>query len=444
MYARTAFINAARPAARQALPRNARVPVRSYSTANPQQGSPSSHLASGLLGGGVVLGGVYAYYKYTGADKVVSTAQSVSQTAKAAKDKLADAAPGSTKEALALAKSVAKSYAAAIPGGAYAIDRGFKELEDFVEKNGEAAEKLIKDTYADVAKAAKSGDNAGEAVVNALKEAGVKVQKLVGEEASKGWEKLGEKFPELKKNLGEQGQELQELAEKHGPEAQQIVTDFYQKASKLVAEGGFNAKTFEQAKKLLEEKKDELASFSQKAGRDAWDSAAKAAGPALDKMPDAKEALEQSLGKVEGYVGEDRVKAVKDLYAEISKIGSGEGSVEEKTKKAKDLIEEKVGKSSQFVALGLGTAAGKAGDIASAGKKWLDEQVPGLSGISKIFDEVDLAALKEVASKRGDEGKKLLDSTYAEIKEVLAKKSEEAKKLAEKSKEDAKDASKSK
>lgn len=78
-----------------------------------------------------------------------------------------------------------------------------------------------------------------------------------------------------------------------------------------------------------------------------------------------------------------------------------------------------------------------------------------------MFQETDLKALKDVASKRGDDGKKILEETYdrafrfqvrplrsslhidtlathAEIKEVLAKQSEKAKKLGEKAAEDAK------
>lgn len=389
------------------------------------------------MGGGLVLGGLYGYYKYTGADKVVSSARSISSSAEAAKAKLQDVAPGSTKEALALAKSVAKTYASAIPGGAYAIDRGFKEIEEFLDTHGEAATKLVKETHAEVEEAAKGGKDQGEAIVNALKKAGEKVQKLVGEQAQEGWEKLGEKYPQLKEQLGEQGEEFKDLVSKHGPEASTILTSFYTSGAAIVSKGGFNAKTYESLKDLLAEKKDELTSFSQKAGKDAWEKASKAAGPALEKMPDVKKQIEENLGKVEGYVGEDRLKVVKELYSSLSKIAEGEGSVEDKTKKAKDLVEKQLGESSQFVKLGLG----KVDDLASQGKKWL-ESATGLTGLSKVFEEIDLASLKKVATSKGDEGKKLLDETYSEIREILEKKSKKAKELAEDTKEDAKGAAK--
>lgn len=376
----------------------------------------------------------YGYYRYSGAKEAVDTARTVSNSAKQAKDKIAELSPSSTKEALGLAKSLAKSYASAIPGGAVLIDQGFTQLENFIDTHGERAAQVVKETYADIEKAASEGGDKGEAVMKALQEAANKVQNLVGEEASKGWQVLGEKYPELQKSLGSQGEELKKLADKQcvlpslelyllsdfcraktdpafdaticsGPEAQRIATDFYSQSVKLVSTGGFNAETYESVKKLLQEKKDQLAKFSQKAGRDAWDASAKAAGPVLDKMPDVKEALDKNLGKVEGYLGEDRVKVsyssllgkglstgsdmfhgptqiVKEVYAELEKIGKSDKSVEDKTKAAKQLVQDKLGDSSQFKSLGFATE--KASDLADSGRKWLEEQVPGLGGLTKV------------------------------------------------------------
>ncbi|GAA5820251.1 hypothetical protein JCM3770_003153 [Rhodotorula araucariae] len=434
MSARTALLNASRPAARRALPRPQAYRRAGYATAQaPTAGQASSHLVSGLLGGGVVLGGLYAYYSYSGAKDVVDTARSVSGTAKAAKDKLADVSPSSAKEALGLAKSVAKSYAAAVPGGAVVIDQGFDRLESFLDEHGEKATQVVKETYADIAEAAKGGKDAQDKIVKALQKAADKVQQLVGEEAEQGWAKLGEKYPELQKTLGEQGNEFKKLADKHGPEAQRLASDFYSQAVKIVSKGGLNAETYEAIKKLLNEKKDELAKFSVKAGQDAWNSSAKAAAPVLDKMPDVKEALDKNLGKIEGYVGEDRVKIVKELYAELEKIGKSDKSVEEKTKAAKDLVQDKLGDSSQFKALGLD----KVTDLAGEGKKWLDSQVPGLSGLTKVFEESDLKALKDLATKRGDDAQKILEETYSEIKEILKKQSAKAAKVASETKDEA-------
>lgn len=55
----------------------------------------------------------------------------------------------------------------------------------------------------------------------------------------------------------------------------------------------------------------------------------------------------------------------------------------------------------------------------------------------QVFEGVDLAALKKVASDKEGKGKELLDSAYSDIRDVLTKHAEKAKKLAGEAKEDA-------
>ncbi|GAA5950047.1 hypothetical protein JCM3765_004175 [Sporobolomyces pararoseus] len=440
MVASRTFINAARPAARRNLPRPQA--YRHYATVQTPpvqqgQGANASHVVSGLAGGAAVLGLAYGYYHYSGAAKAVATARSISDGAANAKNKILESTP-SGQEAIKFAKSIAKTYASTIPGGAYAVDQSFDQLEKFVETHGEKAQELVVSTWNDIQKAAQGGKDSGEQIMKALQTAAGKMQDLVGEEAGKGWELLGEKYPELKKALGGEGEELKKLTEKHGPEARHIATDFYSQAAALVTKGGFNTETYESVKKLLEQKKEEISKFSQKAGKDAWESSSKAASPYLEKMPDVKQLVDENLSKVSGYVGEDRVKIVKEVYSELADIGKSNKSVEEKTKLAKALVEEKLGTTSQFAS----AASGKASDLAGSAKQWLDGAVPGLGGLTKVFDEVDIKALKELASKRGEDGEKLLNSTYEEIKQILAKKSQEAKELGEKTVDQAKDAKK--
>ncbi|GAA5827949.1 hypothetical protein JCM5353_007755 [Sporobolomyces roseus] len=437
MSASRTILNASRPAARRSIPRPQAYRHYNVQAGVPQQSANSSHVLSGVAGGVAVLGVAYGYYHYSGAAKAVNTARSITDGAANAKNKLMENTP-SGKEAIKLAKSIAKTYAAAIPGGAYAIDQGFDQLESFVETHGEKAQELVTSTWNDIQKASAGGKDSGEQIMKALQAAGGKMQDLIGEEASKGWNLLGDKYPELKNTLGGEAEEFKKLADTHGPEARQIATDFYTQGAAIFAKGGFNSETYESAKKLLAEKKNEITKFSQKAGKDAWETSSKAASPFLEKVPDVKQLLDENLDKVSGYVGEDRVKIVKDVYAELADIGKSNKSVEEKTKLAKELVESKLGKSSQFASV----VGDKANDLVGGGKKWLESAVPGLGGMTKVFDEVDIKALKELASKRGEDGEKLLNSTYEEIKQILSKKSEEAKKLAEKSAEEAKSAKK--
>lgn len=93
-----------------------------------------------------------------------------------------------------------------------------------------------------------------------------------------------------------------------GPEARRIALDAYSQASSLVAKGGINAKTLEAIKKLVTEKTDEVSKLAKESGSEAWEASAKAAGPWLEKMPSMRKVVEESLGKVSGLVGEERVK----------------------------------------------------------------------------------------------------------------------------------------
>ena len=75
-----------------------------------------------MLGGCVALGGVYAYYRYSGAKVVVDGARSVVGTAKEVKGKLAEVTPHSTREAISLARGAVGSCVDAIPGATAAVE----------------------------------------------------------------------------------------------------------------------------------------------------------------------------------------------------------------------------------------------------------------------------------------------------------------------------------
>lgn len=198
--------------------------------------------------------------------------------------------------------------------------------------------------------------------------------------------------------------------------------------------------------------------------------------------------VEESLGKVSGLVGEERVKVrslfsffgsfeltcasqvVKELYAELEKVSKSGKSTEDMTKEAKKLVEAKVGS--------LGDLKDKAVDAASDAEKKdkdavggsggtlasLAASVPGLGGLGKVrFLRLPprieltinadsgrerpqaLARPRREARREGREAPRVhvrgfvlflgliphaLTTDPAEIKQVLAKKVEEAKKVA--------------
>lgn len=272
----------------------------------------------------------YGWYHFSGTAKVVNTSRQVISQAQQAKDKLASNAP-SFQDSIGLLRSIAKSYAAAIPGAAGAVDASFDQLERLAKEHGPEVQKVVKETYDDVVKASQSGKDAGDKIVKVLQEAVAKVQNLAGEGGQKLLGQLKDKFPDAGNAISQQIDELSKLADKQwargtvqlrckrsltyclltpcsGPEASRIASSFYNDAAGIVSKGGLNADTLERVQKLLRDKTNEVREFSQRAGRDAWEASAKNASPLLDKMPDVRKMVDENVDKLSGVVGEDRVK----------------------------------------------------------------------------------------------------------------------------------------
>ncbi|KAK4704229.1 hypothetical protein P7C70_g1985, partial [Phenoliferia sp. Uapishka_3] len=420
----------------QATSRTARSHVSSARAVRPRylstaptpapQAAGSSHAVAGLAGGAVVLAGVYGYYHYSGTAKVVSTARQTMDAATSAKDKVFSAAP-SPKDALHLLKSIATPYVAAIPGGSAALDASVGQLEGLLEKHGDEVAEIVKKTMGDVKAAIGDPKEGGEKIMKAVEE----TMKKIGELSQGQLDKVLEKNPEWKKAVGGGMEELKKLSDAHGPEARKLATSTYSEASAIVAKGGLNAETLEAVQKLIKEKSAQVTKLAKDSGKDAYEAASKAAGPALEKMPDIKKLVDEKLGGLGDVIGSDNVKVVKELYAELEKIGKSGKSPEEMAKQAKKLVEEKVGTLEELKSK-AGEAAGQAKDAAGGGGEKLAKYaagIPGIGALGKLLGGEDLEALKNLAEKHGAEAEKLLESTYDEIKAVLKKKAEEAKKV---------------
>ncbi|KAK4047531.1 hypothetical protein OIV83_005318 [Microbotryomycetes sp. JL201] len=395
-------------------------------------GAGSSHAVAGVAGGAAVLLGLYGWYHMSGTAKVVNTSRQVIDQAQQAKDKLVQQAP-SFQDGLGIVRSIAKSYAAAIPGAGGAVDAAFDQLDKLAKDHGPEVQKLVKDTYDDLVKAAQSGKDASDKIASVLTEAAQKVQNLVGAESEKLLGTLKEKFPDAGNALSQQYDELNKLAGKHGPEASRIASSFYNDAAAIVSKGGLNAQTLESVQKLLREKTNEVKDFSQRAGKDAWEASAKSASPLLDKMPDVRKLVDDNVERLSSVVGEDKAKAIKDMYGELEKISKSGKSFEDMKKDAQKLVESKVGTFEEL----RKKAGDKGGDLKDQAFKYF-ESATGLTGFGKTLEGIDLKELRNVAEKHGEEGQKILSSAYDEIKEILQKKSEEAKKVGEQAAQDAK------
>ncbi|KAK4047583.1 hypothetical protein OIO90_006124 [Microbotryomycetes sp. JL221] len=432
---RTPFVQSTKPIMRVRSnvirPQRRLLATEVHGAAGSSQGGQSagtSHAIAGLAGGGAVLLGLYGWYHMSGTAKVVNTSRQVIDQAQQAKDKLAASAP-SLQDSLGFIRSMAKSYAAAIPGAGGIVDASFDQLDKLAKEHGPEVEKVVKETYNDVVSAAQSGKDASEKIAKALQEAAGKIQRLVGQQGEKLLSSVKDKFPEAGNALSQQYEELSKLADKHGPEASRIASSFYNDASSIITMGGLNPQTLEKVQNLLKDKTNEVREFSQRAGKDAWQASQKSAQPLLDKMPDVSKLVDENIDKLSNVVGQDKTKAVKELYAELEKIGKSGKSLDDMRSEAQKLVESKVGTFDDLKK----KASNSGNDLKDQAFKYI-ESATGLSGLSTI----DLKGLKEVAEKHGDEGRKILDSTYDEIKQILQKKSEEAKKVGEQAAKDAK------
>ncbi|KAF8608723.1 hypothetical protein BDV93DRAFT_602626 [Ceratobasidium sp. AG-I] len=110
-----------------------------------------SQLVSGLIGGGVVLAGGYAWYHFSGAKSTVDTSTQVITALTASKEKAIAAAP-KPNDALAYLRATAKAYTVFIPGAAAAVDATFDALDELHDDHREEVDGIIYRTYEDIRK----------------------------------------------------------------------------------------------------------------------------------------------------------------------------------------------------------------------------------------------------------------------------------------------------
>lgn len=410
---------AARPAVRTALPRAARaarVPRRqarfqsTTSSASPAAAGGGSGFATGIAGG--VLGAALCYgaFTFTPTGRAVSTVnktvKEAEQKYQAAASKLQEKTP-SADEAAGYIKQLLYSYVAWVPGGRAYVDAAFNDWEKIRENHKDEADKIVNDAYKhfqEVAKAGFSLDAASRAY-EAVADLSKKLADLTTDAAAD----LLDNHPQAKEKLGGSVDQLKQMGDKYGPEAKKQVDETW-KQLKDLASGGFNAENLDKARKIIDEKVEQV----RKLGDEAWKRGLEEAKPLLDKNPKVKELVENNADALrQGNATELFEKAKKAI--ESGDLGGLEGYVNDAVDKAKSAA---------------GGAAGAA----------------GFTGLDKYFkmipngDEIlpKLKALGEVADKHKDEGEKLLKETLEEVKKVLEEKSSKAQDIIDKAKKDAK------
>ncbi|KAF6816171.1 hypothetical protein CMUS01_12313 [Colletotrichum musicola] len=407
-----------RPLVRSTLPRATRV-VRtprqqprfqstSSSASTGSAGSGGSHFATGVAGGIAGAGLFYAIYSFTpagrAASKVNKAAKEAEQKYQLAAKKLQENTP-SPDQAIDSIKQFAYSYVGWIPGGRAYVDTAFDDFEKVRKNHRDEADDIINDAYKQFQDVAKAGLSL-EAVHKAyevIADISKKIASLSGDAISD----IVDNHPQLKEKLGGNIDQLKQMGEQYGPEAKKQVDETWKQIKDVLA-GGFTASNFEKARKLVEDKIQQV----KKLGDEAWKKAIEEAKPYLDKNPKIKELLEKNADALKQGNAKEVFEKAKSA-AESGDLGGLENYVTEAVDKAKS-------KGSQL--------AGNFGG--------LDQYFKMIPDGDQIIPK--LKQLREVADKHKDEGEKLFKETLEEVKKVLEAKGKKAEEIANKAKQEAK------
>ncbi|KAG8669529.1 hypothetical protein FPOAC2_08862 [Fusarium poae] len=404
----------ARPLIRSSVPRAARATraprrqIRFQSTSSTSSSSSSMHLASGIAGGFVGSALFFGIYSYTPAGRAVSSVNKVALEAQkkydAAAKKLQEKAPDAD-QAVNYIKEYAYSYVGWIPGGRAYVDAAFQDWEKVRENNKDEADKLVNDAYKqfqDLSKSGLSMETASKAF-DVIADLGKKVANLAGDAISD----IIDNHPQVKEKLGGNVDQLKELGDKYGPEAKKQVDETWKQVKDIFA-GGFSASTISKARKLIEEKIEEI----KKLGDKAWKKGLEEAKPYLDKNPKVKELIEKNADALKQGNAAELFKRAKSAV-DSGDLGDLEKYVKDATEKAKSKGNELTG-------------------------GWVDieKYIKEIPNGGEVMEK--LQQLSEVADKHKEEGEKLFRETIDELRQVLEKKSEKAQEIAGEAKKDAK------
>jgi hypothetical protein len=326
-------------------------------------------------------------------------AKEVNQKYKEAAQKIQGQTPDADG-AIKYMKEFAYAYVAWVPGGRAYVDTVFMDVETLKENHQDEVNQIVSDAYKqfqDLSKSGLSMESASKAY-SILTDVGKKFGDLAGDALGE----ILDNHPQAKEKFGGTIDQLKEMGENYGPEAKKQVDQTWKQVKEVLG-GGFSAANLDKARRLVEEKIQQV----KKLGDEAWNKALEEAKPYLDKNPKVKELLEKNANAL-------KQGNTKEVFEQAKKaVESGDmGALEDYVNKAKSKGEQ------------------------AASSLGIDQYFKMIPSGSEILEKVN--QLREVAEKHKDEGEKLLKETAEELKQVLDKKSEKAKQIAEKAKKDAK------
>lgn len=284
------------------------------------------------------------------------------------------------------------------------VDTAFDDLEKVRKNNKEDADRILNDAYKHFQEISKTGLS-----MESLHRMYEALADLASKLADLSTDVLGDvldNHPQLKDKFGGSIDQLKQLGDQYGPEAKKQVSDTWRQVRDIAA-GGLTASNLEKARKLVEDKVQEM----KKLAEEAWKKGLEEAKPYLDKNPQVKELVEKNADALkQGNTKELFERAKKAV--ESGKTGDLEGYVN-------DAVEKTKSKGSQL-----------------AGGTGLEQYIGQIPNGGEVLSK--LKQLKEVAEKHTEESEKLVKETLEELKKVLENKSDKAESILKKAKEESK------
>lgn len=349
-----------------------------------------------MVGGSLVFLAGYAWYHYSGAKTVVTTANQTKNYFDQALKKTKETAP-SPHEALPWLKETAMDYASVVPGGKGYVEVVFNDMDTVHEKHREEVDRIVREVYDELKDLGNKGFGAAS-IVNAWDI----MQKHMGKIADLAKDAGGDilnNHPHLKDTFGGEFNRLKEMGQNYGPEAKKQVDETWDKIRGAL-KGGFSFDTVNRVKSIVQETTQKV----QKIGDEAWQKAMEQAKPYLERSPQLKEVVEKNEEKLKRGNATELVQKIKDTVA------SG---------RSQDL--------EQYVQEAISTANESAGGS-------FESYFSMFPGGGSVWSS--MSQLQDGAQKHGKDAERLLKEAMEEIQQVLSRKVEEGKKLAEKAKQD--------
>lgn len=301
----TRVARAAKPSTRVPVRRNVRfqsTESSGSSSSNGGIGGMSPTTSAALIGFGASSVAFYTYYQVTGLGTAVKTAKQaksyVDDSVGQLKSQFKDATPDNPNEVIQALRETANKYARWLPGGREYVDKAFDDLEKIRQQHGGEVDNLVREAYGELRDASKQGMNL-EMLGNVWEVLQKHLRRLSGLAANAG-QAILDNHPQLKQQFGGSFEQLKQLGDKAGPQAQQVVNDTWSQISQILS-GGFKLDTFDQIRKLVDQKTDEV----KQMGDEAWQKGYEQVKPMLGKNDKVKQLVEENMDALkQGNVGE--------------------------------------------------------------------------------------------------------------------------------------------